>query len=179
MSRVNRQSGYTLILVMVFLLLVTVIVVSMLDTSVIEALISRNSWDGEQAFQLAEGAVLLGIEQTYQVLSHHYRTVETLPAWIELAETSFTDSINGQTVQMQINRPTLMEQHHNYCVYEIRGQGSCPPAQYRLKVQVRFDFLEYFSPQYGEDGSVVGLEFSHRDYLHRGKVIKMGKELQP
>lgn len=167
-----------LVMVMVFMALVTIVVISMLDTSVMEALISRNIRDAEQAFQLAEGAVFLGVEQSYQVLSQNYRTVEILPAVLELAETNFTDSVDGKTVEMQVSNPRLIEQRSDYCIYEIRGQGTCPPAQYRLKVQVRFDYLEYHSLHYGTDGS-VSMAFSHRDFLDRGKVIKMERALQP
>lgn len=179
MDKLRCQNGYTLVLVMVFLSMVTIVVLSMLDTWVMETLISRNSRDAEQAFQLAEGAVYMGAEQSYQVLHNNYRTVETLPAWIELAETSFTDSVNGQPVQMLVNHPTLIEQGSDYCIYEIRGRGICPPAEYRLKTQVRFEYLEYHHLQYGEDGSVIDMTFSHRDFLDRGKVVKMEKELQP
>lgn len=178
MDRLRCQSGYMLVMVMVFMALVTIVVISMLDTSVMEALISRNIRDGEQAFQLAEGAVFLGVEQSYQVLSQNYRTVEILPAVLELAETNFTDSVDGKTVEMQVSNPRLIEQRSDYCIYEIRGQGTCPPAQYRLKVQVRFDYLEYHSLHYGTDGS-VSMAFSHRDFLDRGKIIRMEKELQP
>lgn len=166
-------------MVMVFLSLVTIVVISMLDTAIMETLISRNSRNAEQAFQLAEGAVFLGIEQSYLVLSQNYRTTETLPARIELGETTFTDSVNGRTVQMLVNHPTLVEQSSDYCIYEVRGQGVCSPAVHRLKVRVRFDYLEYYSLQYGADGSITGMVFSHRDFLDRGRVIRMERELQP
>ena len=179
MDKLRCQNGYTLVLVMVFLSMVTIVVLSMLDTWVMETLISRNSRDAEQAFQLAEGAVFLGVDQSYQVLLQNYSTVETLPVRIELAETTFTDSVKGQRVQMQVSHPTLIEQRSDYCIYEIKGQGVCSPAKYKLIVQVRFDYLEYHFLQYDTDGSVVGMAFSHRDFLDRGKVIKMERALQP
>ena len=168
-----------LVVVMILLSLFTIIIFSMLDTSVMERLISRNSRDAEQAFQMAEGAVYLGAEQIYQVLLRDYRTVENLPVAIQLEQSSFHDSVKGQPVQMLVNHPTLIEQGSDYCIYEIRGRGICPPAEYRLKTQVRFEYLEYHHLQYGEDGSVIDMTFSHRDFLDRGKVVKMEKELQP
>jgi Tfp pilus assembly protein PilX len=78
MDRIKCQKGYTLILVMVFLSLFPITIIYMLETSLMERLISRNSRDAEQAFQLAEGAVYMGAEQVYQVISRDYRTVATL-----------------------------------------------------------------------------------------------------
>ena len=167
-----------LVVVMILLSLFTIIIFSMLDTSVMERLISRNSRDAEQAFQLAEGAVYLGAEQIYQVLLRDYRTVENLPATIQLEQSSFHDSVKGQSLQMDITNPRLIEQCSDYCLYEFTGQGRCPPAESRLKVQVQFDYLQYYFIQYGEDGSVTGMTFTHRDFMDRGKIVRMEKELE-
>lgn len=177
MGRVRGQRGYILVVVMLLLSLFTIMIIAMLDTSVMERLISRNSRDAEQAFQLAEGAVYLGIEQSYQVLSRDYRTVEILPTSILLEQSSFADNINGQAVQMQVSNPRLIEQCSDYSLYEFTGTGLCPPAKNRLKVQVRFEYLQYYTPQYGEDGSIVNMVFTHRDYLDRGQVVLMKKEM--
>lgn len=166
-----------MVVVMILLSLFTIMIVSMLDTSVMERLISCNSRDAEQAFQLAEGAVYLGIEQGYKVLSRDYRTVENLPASILLEQTSFADNINGQAVQMQINNPRLIEQCSDYTLYEFTGTGLCPPAKHRLEVQVRFEYLQYYVPQFDADGSIVSMVFTHRDYLDRGRVVQMKKDI--
>ena len=178
MGRVRGQRGYILVVVMVLLSLFTIMIVSMLDTSVMERLISRNSRDAEQAFQLAEGAVYLGIEQSYQVLSRDYRTVENLPTSIVLEQSSFADNINGQTVQMQLNNPRLIEQCSDYSLYEVTGTGLCAPAKHRLKVQVRFEYLQYYAPQFDADGAIVDMVFTHRDYLDRGQIVSLEKEIQ-
>lgn len=167
-----------LVVVMILLSLFTIIIFSMLDTSVMERLISRNSRDAEQAFQMAEGAVYLGAEQIYQVLLRDYRTVENLPVAIQLEQSSFHDSVKGQSLQMDITAPRLIEQCSDYCLYEFTGQGRCPPAESRLKVQVQFDYLQYYVMQYGEDGSVTGMTFTHRDFTDRGKIVRMEKELE-
>lgn len=177
MNGMRGQRGYILVVVMILLSLFTIMIVSMLDTSVMERLISCNSRDAEQAFQLAEGAVYLGVEQSYQVLSQDYRTVEILPSSILLEQTSFTDMVNGQAVQMQINNPRLIEQCSDYSLYEFSGTGSCPPAKNRLKAQVRFEYLQYYVPQFDEEGAIVDMVFTHRDYLDRGQIVSLEKEI--
>ena len=177
MDRVRGQRGYILVVVIVLLSLFTIMIIAMLDTSVMERLISRNSRDAEQAFQLAEGAVYLGVEQSYQVLARDFRTVENLPVSILLEQTSFTDSINGQAVQMQINNPRLIEQCSDHTLYEFTGTGLCPPAKNRLKAQVRFEYLQYYVPQFDEEGAIVDMVFTHRDYLDRGQIVSLEKEI--
>lgn len=178
MDRIKCQKGYTLILVMVCLSLFTITIIYMLETSLMERLISRNSRDAEQAFQLAEGAVYMGAEQVYQVISRDYRTVEKLPATIQLQESDFYDSVEGRTLKMRITNPRLIEQHNDYCLYVFTGEGQCSPAESRLKAQVRFDYVQYYAIEYGEDGSEIDRVFTHREFMHRGNIIRMEKELE-
>lgn len=176
MAKIRSQDGYYLVMVAVLMSLFLIIIMSMLDTSEMERLISRNSRDAEQAFQLAEGALYLGIEQTHKLLSRDCHTAEKLPSTIQLEVIDYTDHINGKTVQMKLQKPRLLNQHSDFCIYEFNVQGQCAPAQHKLKAQVRYEYLQFYNVLYGEDGSVRGMTFSHREFTDRGKVVSMERQ---
>lgn len=166
------QRGYTLVLVLILMDLVLLMILSVADIALMERSTSVSSRDMEQAFQLAEGAAYLGMEQSYALLADDYRSVEILPACIVLPQTVFTDHAGGKTLHMRLQHPRLVEQSSDGCIYEMICQGTCGPAEYKLKVEVGYEYLQCYTEVYREDGSPPLMSFSHREHLDRGNFIK-------
>lgn len=151
----------------------SLVILMMLDTSVMEVLISSNSFDSEQAFQMAEGGTYLAAEQIYEILDMSYRTAETLPSAVVLTQVSFTVPGGSRPLQIKLRTPRLITQTSDHCIYEVISFGSCAPAKHGLKIWLRYDYLQFYSVSYGDDGSVSGMSFSHREYLNRGEMVLM------
>lgn len=162
-----------IIMVLGILALLSLVILMILDTSVMESLLSQNSLTSEQAFQMAEGGTYLAAEQIYELLDTSYRTAETLPAAPVLTQTSFDVPGGSRPLQIKLRTPRLITQTSDHCIYEVISFGSCAPAKHGLKVWVRYDYLQFYAVSYDDDGSVTGMSFSHRQYLNRGEMVMM------
>ncbi len=168
----ERQRGYVLVFVILFCGLFCLLALSLLDISVFEQVVGYESGHTEQAFQLAWGGALLVTEEVYAILERDFGTVEEIPAVLPLPTREYP--VSGETEMLiLVQDPAKINQDSASCTLEFLSEGRSQGAVQKLRLKVRYDFANYYTFIHGPGGEIVNMQFSHRVFLHRGKIISL------
>ena len=92
----DNDRGYVLVWVIFYLLLFFIIAASFADASFLEGLISINYHHSAQAFEMAEGVVLVGEEEIHTILDQDYSHTQEIPAEIILSKQEWILNESGK-----------------------------------------------------------------------------------
>jgi len=71
-DRLGGKQGYILVWVLFYFAIINLLILSLMDISTLEAMISINHRHAVQAFAMADGGALVGTEQIYTLLARDY-----------------------------------------------------------------------------------------------------------
>lgn len=168
----NRQRGYVLVFVILFCALFCLLALSLLDISVLQQITLVDSGHTEQAFQLAWGGALLVTEEVYAILCRDFDTVEDISAGLLLPTREYP--VPGENdMLIRVHDPAKISQDSASCTLEFLSEGRSQGAVQKLRLKVRYDFANYYTFIHGPGGEIVNMQFSHRVFLHHGKIVSL------
>jgi hypothetical protein len=161
----SYDKGYVLVWVIFYFMLLYLIVISFTNSSFLEELISINHRQAAQAYEMADGGVLVGVEEVYDILQRDYSNSQDIPTELVLSKQEWILDESGKEMGFYLENPKCSGVDGGKCRFRFTSKGVCPPAQRILLVEVEVEFLDVYTP--GADGLV----FHHREFIYPAKVV--------
>ncbi len=163
-----RHEGYVLVGVLFYFLLLYIIAVAFVDSSFLEGLISINHRQNAQAFEMAEGGVLVGVEQIYAILESDYSHSQDIPTELILSKKEWILHESGKEMGFSLENPKCTYVNGGKCHFKFTSKGVSLPAQKSLVAEVQVQFLDIY--KIAADG---GLVFDRREFIPPAKIISL------
>lgn len=164
----DNDRGYVLVWVIFYLLLFFIIAASFADSSFLEGLISINYHHSAQAFEMAEGGVLVGAEEIHTILDRDYSYTQEIPAEIILSKQEWILNESGKELSFLLENPKCVYADDKECHFQFASQGICPPAQKTLVAEVQVEFLDVYKIE--ADGTMI---FDHRQFFKPARIVSL------
>lgn len=162
----RHEQGYVLVWVLFYFLLLYLIAVSLADISFLEGLISINFRQAAQAYEMAEGGVLVGVEQVYDILDSNHSNSPDIPTELMLSKQEWVLNEAGREMRFHLENPKRVYVDGSKCRFRFTSKGVCPPAQRILVAEVEVEFLDVY--KVAVDGTMV---FDRREFISPGRVV--------
>ena len=162
----RHEQGYVLVWVLFYFLLLYLIAISLADISLLEGLISINYRQAAQAYEMAEGGVLVGVEQIQDILESDYSYSQDIPTELILPKQEWILNEAGREMRFYLENPKRVYVDGSKCRFRFTSKGVCPPAQRILVAEVEVEFLEIYKVEV--DGTMV---FDRREFISPGRVV--------
>lgn len=172
LSPVRHNEGYVLVGVLFYFLLLYIIAVAFVDSSFLEGLISINHHKNAQAFEMADGGVLVGVEQIYAILESDYSHSQDIPTELILSKKEWILQESGREMGFSLENPKCTYVDDDECHFKFTSKGVSLKAQRSLVAEVEVEFLDIYKLVSDADGGVVAV-FDHREFINPAKVISL------
>jgi hypothetical protein len=166
------NEGYVLVWVLFYFLLLYLIAISFANISFLEELISINYRQAAQAFEMADGGVLVGVEQIYIILERDYSHNQDIPTELILSRQEWIFNESGKETRFYLENPKCIYFDGKECRFQFISQGVSLPAQKGLLVVVQVEFLDIYKMEFDTDGGAVAV-FDHREFIYPAKIISL------
>jgi hypothetical protein len=163
---IKHDEGYVMVGVLFYFLLLYIIAVAFMDSSSLEGLISINHRQDAQAFEMAEGGILVGVEEIYSILKSDYSHSQDIPAELSLSQKEWILHESGKEIRFYLDNPKCVYVDEDECHFKFTSKGVSLPAQKSLVAEVQVEFLDIY--KIAADG---GLVFDHREFIPPAKII--------
>lgn len=164
----RNEEGYLLVWVICYFMLLYLIAMSFVDHSFLEGLTSINYRQAAQAFEMADGGVLVGVEQIHTILERDYSHSKDIPAELILSQQEWILNESGKELGFYLENPRCIYADDKECRFQFTSKGVSHPAQRVLLAQVQVEFLDIYKVT--TDG---GLVFDHREFIPPAKLISL------
>lgn len=161
-----------MIWVLFYFAIINLLTLSLVDNSILEALISINHRHAVQAFAMADGGAMVGAEQIYTVLARDYCNSQDIPEQLNLDQQDWQFNEPERNLRFVLENPRCIYRGEGEYGFEFNSQGFCPPAQKTVLVKVSVKYTDYYSVQVGEDGEAV-LVFDHREFIYPARITSL------
>lgn len=165
----RHDKGYVLVWVIFYLMLLSLIVVPFANTSFLEGLMSVNHRQAAQAYEMADGGVLAGTKEIYDILNSDYSNSQDIPAELVLSQREWILNESGREMGFYLENPKRSGVDGDKCRFQLVSKGVSPPAQRTLTVEVQVEFRDIYVDIGGETDPI----FHHREFIYPAKVISM------
>jgi hypothetical protein len=162
----RHEQGYVLVWVLFYFLLLYLIAISLADISLLEGLISVNYRQAAQAYEMAEGGVLVGVKEVYDILHNDYSNSPDIPTELTLPKQEWVLNEAGREMRFYLENPKRVYVGASKCRFKFSSKGVCSPAQRVLVAEVEVEFLDVY--KVAVDGTLV---FDRREFISPGKVV--------
>ena len=162
----RHEQGYVLVWVLFYFLLLYLIAISLADISLLEGLISINYRQAAQAYEMAEGGVLVGVEQIQDILESDYSYSQDIPTELILPKQEWILNEAGREMRFYLENPKCVYVDGGKCRFKFTSKGFSPPAQRILLAEVEVEFLDIYKVEV--DGTMV---FDRREFISPGRVV--------
>ncbi len=164
----RHDEGNVLVWVLFYFLLLYFIALSFTDSSFLEGLISINHRQAAQAFEMADGGVLVGVEEIYAILKSDYSQSQDIPAELILSKQEWILNESGKEMGFYLENPKCIYVDDDECRFQFVSRGFSSPAQRDLLAEVQVEFLDIYI--IAADG---GLVFDRREFIPPAKLISL------
>ena len=168
LSPIRQDEGYVLVGVLFYFLLLYIIAVAFVDSSFMEALISINHRQDAQAFEMAEGGVLAGVEGINTIMESDYSHSQDIPTELILSKKEWILHESGKEMGFYLDNPKCVYVDEDECHFKFTSKGVSLPAQKNLVAEVQVQFLDIY--KIAADG---GLVFDRREFIPPAKIISL------
>ncbi len=165
------KQGYILIWVLFYFVIIDILVLSLMNNSILEALISINHRHAIQAFAMADGGALVGVEQVYTILARDYSNSQDIPEQLELEQQEWQFNESGRSLRFVLENPRCTYQGDGECRFQFNSQGFCPPAHKTVLMEVGVKYTDYYTIPYG--GGEAVLVFDHREFIYPARITSL------
>lgn len=162
------DKGYVLLWVLFYCLLFFSIVITFTDSTFLEGLISINHHKSAQAFEMADGGVLVAVQEIHAILERDHSLSQDIPAELILSKQEWLLNESEQEIGFYLENPKCSNVSGNECRFQFSSRGFCPPAQRVLLVEAAVEFLDIYKIE--ADGSMV---FDHREYFKPARIVSV------
>lgn len=167
-SPMKHDEGYVMAGVLFYFLLLYIIAAAFVNSSFLEGLISVNYRQNAQAFEMADGGVLVGVEQIYAILESDYSYRQDIPTELILSKKEWVLHGLGAEMGFSLENPKCIYVDDDECHFKFTSKGVSLKAQRSLVAQVQVEFLDIYKIE--ADG---GLVFDHREFIPPAKIISL------
>ncbi len=164
----RHDEGYVLVWVIFYFMLLYLIAMSFANSSFLEELISINHRQAAQAYEMADGGVLVGVEEIYVILKKDYSNSQDIPTELILSKKEWILHESGKEMGFYLDNPKCVYVDEDECHFKFISKGVSPPAQRVLVAKVQVEFLDIY--KIAADG---GLIFDHREFIPPAKIISL------
>ncbi|MCK9314447.1 MAG: hypothetical protein M0P20_10405 [Methanocorpusculum sp.] len=164
----RHDEGYVLVWVIFYFMLLYLIAMSFANSSFLEELISINHRQDAQAFEMAEGGVLAGVEGIYTIMESDYSHSQDIPTELILSKKEWILHESGKEMGFYLDNPKCVYVDEDECHFKFTSKGVSLPAQKSLVAKVQVEFLDVYAIE--ADG---GLVFDHREFIPPAKIISL------
>lgn len=166
----RRNEGYVLVWVIFCFLLFYLIAISFVDSSSLVELISSNYYRAAQAFEMADGGILAGLEQVYSILEKDYSYSPDIPAKLILPKQEWILHESGKELRVNLSNPKCIYIGDNEWRFEFTSRGVSFPAQRVLAAEIQVEFTVVYKIENDANGGAVAV-FDHREFIYPAKVV--------
>lgn len=166
----KNEEGYVLVWVIFGSLLLYLIAMSFADSSFLEGLISINHRQAAQAFEMADGGVLVGVEEIYDILNRDHSYSKDIPTELILSKQEWILNDSGQELGFYLENPKCIYTDDKECRFQFTSRGVSPRAQRSLVAEVQVEFTDVYKIESDADGGAVAV-FDHREFTNPAKII--------
>lgn len=166
----RHDEGYVLVWVIFYFMLLYLIAMSCVNSSFLEELISINHRQAAQVYEMADGGVLVGVEEIYDILNRDYSNSQDIPAELVLSKQEWILNETGKGMGFYLENPKCSSVDGGKCRFRFTSKGVCPPAQRVLAVEVEVEFLDVYKIESHGDEEAVAV-FDHREFVYPAKVV--------
>jgi hypothetical protein len=163
----TRNEGYVLVWVIFCFLLFYLIAMSFADSSFLEGLISINHRQAAQAFEMADGGVLVGVEEIHTILEKDYSYSQDIPAELILSKQEWILNESGEELGFYLENPKCIYTGDKEFRFQFTSRGVSPRAQRSLVAKVQVEFADVYKV------TADGLVFDHREFIYPAKVVSL------
>jgi hypothetical protein len=168
----RHNEGYVLVWVIFCFLLFYLIAMSFADSSFLEGLISINHRQAAQAFEMADGGVLVGIEEIHTILEKDYSYSQNIPAELILSKQEWILNESGEELGFYLENPKCIYTGDKECRFQFTSRGVSPRAQRSLVAEVQVEFTVVYKLESNGDEEAVAV-FDHREFIYPAKVVSL------
>lgn len=169
---IRHDEGYVLVWVIFYLMLLYLIVVSFANSSFLEGLMSVNHRQAAQAYEMADGGVLVGVKEIYDILKRDYSNSQDIPAELVLSKQEWILHESGREMGFYLENPKCSGVDGDKCRFQLVSKGVSPPAQRTLAAEVQVEFLDIYKIEFDVGGGVVSV-FDHREFIYPAEIISI------
>lgn len=166
----RNETGGLLLVALMFLLVITLLAITITDVAWMDFKCSQNDFTGQQAQQAADGGIELAEEKIFQELNQlENLQAETLPQILSCGNLLVSIPSQTEPITVAIGGITYnaVLSDSGSCSYEFTSRGEFRNASKVISVVVSYHFIGGYSHTEA-DGTV---SFVPREYLDRGQII--------
>lgn len=168
----KHDEGYVLLWVIYSFLLFYIIAISFSESSFLEELISINYRQAAQAFEMADGGILVGVEEIYSILERDCSHSQDIPEELTLSKQRWAFNEYGKEIEFYLENPKCIYLDDNECRFQLSSRGVSLPAQRNLQAEVQVEFLDIYKIEYDAGGEAFTV-FERREFLYPAKIISL------
>lgn len=168
----RHDKGYVLVWVIFCFMLLYLIAMSLANSSLLEESISFNYRQAAQAYEMADGGVLVGVEEVYDILKRDHGNSQDIPNELILSKQEWILNESGREMGFYLENPKCSGVESGKCRFQFISKGVSPPAQRILAAEVEVEFLDIYKIEFDIDGGAVTV-FDHREYIYPAKIISI------
>lgn len=173
----RHDKGYVLVWVIFSFLLFYIIAVAFADSSFLEGLISINHRQAVQAFEMADGGVLVGVEEVYDILNRDYSYSQDIPAELILSKQEWILTEAGPELGFYLENPKCIYADDKECRFQFTSRGVSSGAQRSLVAEVQVEFTVVYKLESNGDEEAVAV-FDHREFIYPAKVVLLNYKVE-
>lgn len=164
----RHNKGNVLVWVLFYFMLLYLVAFSYTNSFFLEELMSINYLQTAQAFEMADGGVLVGMEEIYEILKNEYSYSQDIPMNLILSKNEWILNETAKEMGFYLENPKCIYIDNEGCCFQFISKGFTLKAQKELLAKVQVDFLDIYI--INEDG---GLIFDRREFIPPPKLISL------